>query len=52
MVVETTVDIGESVRGKDIYIIQTGTKFVYALHTLMTNFKVTNGLSNEVCFCN
>lgn len=26
---ETMVEIGDSVRGKDIYIIQTGTKYVY-----------------------
>jgi phosphoribosylpyrophosphate synthetase len=25
---ETMVEIGDSVRGKDVYIIQTGTKFV------------------------
>jgi len=25
---ETMVEIGDSVRGKDIYIIQTGTKYV------------------------
>lgn len=25
---ETMVEVGESVRGKDIYIIQTGTKYV------------------------
>lgn len=25
---ETLVDIGESVRGRDVYILQTGTKYV------------------------
>jgi phosphoribosylpyrophosphate synthetase len=30
---ETMVEIGDSVRGKDVYIIQTGTKFVKNTNT-------------------
>jgi phosphoribosylpyrophosphate synthetase len=32
---ETMVEIGDSVRGKDVYIIQTGTKFVKKTPTRM-----------------
>ena len=38
-VVETVVEIGESVRGRDVYIIQTGTKQV-SFVVLLTFIKV------------
>lgn len=43
---ETMVEIGDSIRGKDIYIIQTGTKyakfpffFVYCVHAIYWRIK-------------
>lgn len=35
---ESMVEIGDSIRGKDIYIIQTGAKYVYILNKFLTFF--------------
>lgn len=44
---ETMVEIGDSIRGKDIYIIQTGTKYDWQCHV---TFSLIRCCCSHVCF--